>query len=58
MPDKDPTFAIVIKACTFPKLTLEQLIKKLRLMHDLDFTKYYTIVEDTAPDVPKEAPKC
>jgi len=51
--ETEPTFRIEIRACAFHKLNLVELTKKLKLMHDLNFTSYYTIVEDTEVQKPK-----
>jgi hypothetical protein len=52
----EPTFTIKIMACQFNNLSQEDLIKKLKYMHDLNLRKYYTIVEDVPPET-KETPK-
>ncbi len=60
--EKEPTFKIKIRACEFNRLNIVELTKKLKLMHDLNFTAFYTIVEDTNDPLPnleweKEKPK-
>jgi hypothetical protein len=38
---------------------MEQLTKKLKLMHEMNLTLYYTIVEDTVsvPEIPPLPPR-
>jgi len=43
----EPTFRIEIRACSWNKLSMVELTRKLKLMHDLNFDKFYTIIEDT-----------
>jgi hypothetical protein len=59
MTEKEPTFRIEIRACHYDKLSMEQLTVKLQLMHKLNLTKYYTIIEDTdsVPEIPREKAK-
>lgn len=47
MTEKEPTFRIDIRACSFQKLGMVELTRKLELMHKLNFDKYYTFSEDT-----------
>lgn len=47
MVEREPTFRIEIRACNFAKLSMEQLTRKLKLMHDMNLTMFYTIREDT-----------
>ena len=47
MVEKEPTFCIEIRACKFANLKMEQLTRKLKLMHDMNLTMFYTIREDT-----------
>jgi hypothetical protein len=56
MTEKEPTFRIEIRTCRFEHLSMEALTKKLKLMHDMNLTLYYTIVEDTVsiPETAKE----
>ena len=54
MTEKEPTFKIDIRACSFNHLDMVTLTKKLKLMHELGFDKFYTIIEDTnsVPEIP------
>lgn len=53
---EEPRFKIEIRACSFNNLTMEELTRKLKLMHDLGFKKFYTIVEEPKVEEPKIPP--
>jgi hypothetical protein len=44
---KEPTFRLDVKACSYNHLTLEQLTEKLLLIKKLEMKQFYTIIEDT-----------
>jgi hypothetical protein len=52
--EKEPTFRLEIRACSFHKLSMEDLVTKLQLMHKLNFKTFYTIIEDTDNAVMKD----